>query len=211
MGGRGSCCCACEPASLTNTISFDGTSYGPSEWISGSCCPNALWTFPAYNGTDGYLLYENIVMNTDSACNFTLVNPRYFCTRVYLSSVRFWLSKFTCDPSNWWVAMRAVAVVSMSALSTSTCANNPLGTVSFYREKFIPSIATPLTISFSSSDHYDWTAGGACHELSNCPDAYTGEIETSASWLCCDIFGTCVEVNPVTINFLANTFDFELT
>lgn len=111
--------------------------------------------------------------------------------------------------------MKADVIVTMtSGTSPTTCGTTTraTGSVSFYREKFIASIAAPTTITFTNSDHYDWTAGGACHEFSPCPAAYTGEITTSIAFCCGTIFDpNCADDNIFNIDFLANDFVFEIT
>ncbi len=207
MGGRRKCCRGnCDAAALTNTIAFGGVQKGPSEWIAGSCCPSGLWI-----GLTGTILSQTIVENTTS-CGGTPPS-QWFCATARLATIQFWLSKFSCS-DDWFVAMRAEVQVGIGQASTNTCqAPGSWGLVSFFREKFIASIATPQTITFTAADHYDQYASGVCRsEANNCPGAYTGEIETTVSYGCPDIFNP--NGNPIItipINFLANNFSFELT
>jgi hypothetical protein len=210
MGGRKSCCCCQVTPSMIETITFEGVDKSPSQWNAisiSNCCPYVEWTFlepDAYSS--GVLLYaENV---SETACFTT-----EFCVAAYVTSIQFYFAKFSCN-ADWWVAIKVVVEIRHGRVFGGACLTPQYGQVTFWREKFVPSIAPGTTITFSATDHYDWTAGGACHEIGSCPDSYTGEVSTISEYCCGTILdpncgpGSTNYVNPVSINFLANDFSF---
>lgn len=210
------CCCPVSPAMIEH-ISFNGVDKVPSQWNASSvsnCCPYVEWAVPSYDGYGGVLLIESQNQNTTECLDVFGINNHYYCVRAYVQSIRFYFSKFSCG-ENWWVAMAVTITVNHTRGPTAgVCGILPggTGTVTLYREKFVPSIAAGTTITFTADDHYDWTDPESCHERSSCPDEYTGEISTT-SYYCC---GTILDpncsnsgwVNPVTIDFTTCDFSF---
>lgn len=212
MGAIGCDCCDCATPDLIAHIAFNGVDKVPADWlVDSNCCPHVKWITQAYFGDPGIQLFETIYRN-DAACSL-VATPAYYCVRAYLSSIEFWFSKFSCD-SGWWVAMEATIYATIAANTTPVCPSGALasGTVKFSREKFVASITAPTTITFTAADHYDWTAGGACHERGFCPTNYTGEITTDIGFCCGTILDpNCADPNITSIDFLANDFTFEIT
>lgn len=218
MGGRNKCCCDCASPTLIANISFNGTNKVPANWNATSianCCPWVKWTVPDYDGYVGILLFESINYN-DTECISGLGNF-YYCTRGFLRSIKFFFAKFTCN-ANWWVAMDAeIAVKQTRGVTAGVCGTTGgyTGTVHLFREKFVASIAPGQIITFNSTDHYDWTASGSCHERPNCPDEYTGEISTTSYYCCTTILDpNCTDsglVNPVNVDFTGAEFSFGIS
>ena len=209
------CCTECTPPTLPDGIAFNDIGKLATDWIdTDGCCPSVVWdlAYGAGYGSFGLLLSESIYRN-DAACD-QIPTPAYYCVRSYLYQMTFYLSKFACD-SDWWVAMKADILVRMGASTSPTvCPSGALvfGTVSLYREKFVSSVAAPTTITFTASDHYDWTASGACHEYNNCPPVYTGEISTDIAFCCGTILNpNCVDLNVFTLDWTTNDFSFDIT
>ena len=209
MGGRRKCCCGpCVTPDLIPEITYNSEMRVPSDWEgTDTCCPIVQWSVPI----PAVQLYENIYQNDDACPAFS--TPRYYCVRAHVTNMIFHFSKFSCN-SDWWVAMKATILVTIRTASTAVCSGSPLtsGTVTLYREKFISSITPPTTITFTASDHYDWTAPGACHEYGECPTAYTGEISTDIAYCCGTILNpNCADPNIHYLDFTANDFSFDLT
>lgn len=208
------CCrCAVTPDLIPN-ISFNGISKVPSDWLdAANCCPHVRWDYLGYGG-EGILLSAEIVRN-DNAC-LMRPNPQYYCISARLANIRFWFNKFSCS-EDWYVTMAADVDVTMGISGSADCGPpQTAGRVTFYREKFIPSITAPTSITFTASDHYDWTAPGACADAGFCPGIYTGEIETTAYFCCVTILNpNCgtpeTSVSPLIVNFLSNDFTFYIT
>ena len=215
----GNPCCVdtCPTEDLIDHISFAGIEKVPSDWLlpgfeddnptGGACCPFVHWDLHY-----GYIISDMLLSRSwnynEGACGFT--SPQSYCTSAYLWNMTFWFSRFSCEPTQWWVAMRAKIYVGMSFSNSAPPVCGPVDTypgfVYLYREKFISSITAPTTITFTKDDHYDWTVGGACHENTPCPNDYSGEISTTAYYLC---GGTLV--NPVAVDFEDTDFTFEIT
>lgn len=201
------CCGTCVTPDIIPEITFNSEMKIPSDWDdASSCCPSVSWIVPIPD----VLLYESIYQNDDACPAFG--TPQYYCVRAHLTNMIFWFGKFSCN-TDWWVAMKATIFVTMRQASTAICSGSPLtsGTVNLYREKFVPSITAPTTITFTATDHYDWTAPGACHDY-GCPDAYTGEISTDIGFCCGTILNpNCADPNVHYLDFTANDFSFDLT
>lgn len=216
----GNPCCDCASPTLIANISFNGTNKVPSDWNAASianCCPWVKWTVPDYDGYVGQLLFESINYNDTECTDVFGLNNFYFCTRGFLRSIKFFFAKFNCN-SDWWVAMDAeLAVRQTRGPTAGVCGTigGFTGSVHLYREKFVASISPGEIITFDSTDHYDWTAGGACHERPDCPSEYTDEISTTSYYCCPSILdpncGAIGLVNPVNVDFTGADFSFGIT
>jgi hypothetical protein len=211
------CCCAVTPE-MIETITFNSVDKNPTQWNADSianCCPYVEWTVPKYDGYVGQLIFQTENYSTVD-CNYGSTGY-YYCITAWLVSIRFYFSKFSCE-SDWWVAMVAEIAVGQTRSSTSGNCAYPVsgGVVRLYREKFVPSISPGTTISFTNTDHYDWTASGACHERGSCPDVYNGEVTTTSYYCCPSILDpNCgsdfFQANPTNVDFTASSFSFMIT
>ena len=224
-------CCntvECPEPELIENISFNSINKVPADWFypgtegdkpnTTTCCPFVHWDI---HGAAG-LIYSDMLLKqcfnyNNSACSGT--NPQLFCTRAYLWNMTLWITKTTCDPTEWLVIMRAKIWVGMSMTQpTPFDPDDPVppecaafvpysGFVYLYREKLISSLTAPTTITFTEDDHYDSdcndTAVFNCSISGGLPST---EISTTAYYLCDDTY-----VNPITLNFIDIDFSFGIT